>query len=116
VENAEDGGLARVGKPVVHKRNEVSTVQRVSSVNPATGMPADLPFFRCSVCPVQVRFSEGTWLSTVASGRWWPPSLPSRSPSEARFRNLSLFVVFLVLAIAAPPGRASGQRRMAAFG
>jgi hypothetical protein len=56
VDNDEDANLTRVGEAsVVHKRQEVSTVQLVNSVIPATGMPADLPFFRCSGCPAHAR-------------------------------------------------------------
>jgi hypothetical protein len=56
VDNREDASLA-LGREAsaVHKRNEISTVQPVSSVIPATGMLADLPFFRCSGCPGQTR-------------------------------------------------------------
>jgi hypothetical protein len=54
VDNREDASLA-LGREAsaVHRRNEVSTVQPVSSVMPATGMLADLPFFRWSGCPAQ---------------------------------------------------------------
>ena len=31
--------------------------------------------------PSSGRTCESSWLFTVASGRWWPPSLPSRLPS-----------------------------------
>ena len=83
VDNREDASLA-LGREAsaVHKRNEVSTVQPVSSVIPATGMLADLPFFRCSGCPAQARTCESSWLLRVASGCWRLPSLPSRLPSE----------------------------------
>jgi hypothetical protein len=36
---------------------------------------------RWSGCPAQARTSESSWLFTVACGRWWLPSLPSRLPS-----------------------------------
>jgi hypothetical protein len=50
---------------------------------PDPKIACDRPFFRCSGCPVQVRFSEGTWLFRTAAGRWRLPSLPSRLPSDA---------------------------------
>ena len=41
-----------------------------------------LSLFRCSGYPAQARACESSWLSTVASGRWRLPPLPSRLPSE----------------------------------
>jgi hypothetical protein len=47
VDNHEDASCALGPEAsAVHKRNKVSTVQPASSVMPATGMLADLPFFQ----------------------------------------------------------------------
>jgi len=84
VDNREDASLA-LGQEAsaVHKRNEVSTVQPVSSVMPATGMLADLPFFRCSRCPGRRPCRSVEGCRTCASGQGWVSSLPSRLPSGA---------------------------------
>jgi len=69
------------GPSAVHMRSELSTVPPVSFVFPATGVSFDRLLFRCSGYPAHAQTFESSWLFTVASDRWWLPSLPSRVPS-----------------------------------
>ena len=52
----------------VHKRTEVSTAQPVSSVIPATVMPADLLLFRRGGCPGHPGPCESNWRPAVVLG------------------------------------------------
>ncbi len=46
--------------------------------------------FQVERMPAQARTRQSSWLFTVASGRWWLRSLPSRLPSELSVETLML--------------------------
>ena len=73
------GWLLSAGVRQRPSRTGSVVTQFVAQAGVQVSGPSD---FSCSGCLVQVRSCGGTWLFTVAAGRWRLPVLPSRLPSD----------------------------------